>query len=159
MQPQLFVVCASSPEGERFALFLPETFRPGVRFEDWQNWYRHAEALLTEPDIRALLAQMGLSQEAVDDQVRRARRVREAITQTTIERITRIGYTNSHSQKVRRKTNLPCSSPDQRVFVMRCGDCGHEYGSEGCDIHRVRCPRCQGGQPGLPTRRPAVKKQ
>ena len=39
---------------------------------------------------------------------------------------------------------------DQRVFVMRCSVCGHEYGIYGCDADIRRCPRCQDGPPGLP---------
>ena len=40
----------------------------------------------------------------------------------------------------------------QRVYVLQCqvGGCGHEYGEEGIRVHQRRCPRCQGGKPGLP---------
>jgi predicted Zn-ribbon and HTH transcriptional regulator len=29
------------------------------------------------------------------------------------------------------------------VYMLRCGDCGHEHRSDGSDIHARCCPRCQ----------------
>ena len=31
----------------------------------------------------------------------------------------------------------------QKVYVLRCGHCGHEYEADGCEVHSHRCPRCQ----------------
>ena len=39
--------------------------------------------------------------------------------------------------------------PEQRVFVMRCSVCGHEYGTYGSEIPHRCCPDCQDGPPGF----------
>lgn len=49
-----------------------------------------------------------------------------------------------------RKTRLAGTLHNQRVYVLRCNGCGHEYGADGCDIHLRRCPICEGGVPGQP---------
>lgn len=61
-----------------------------------------------------------------------------------------IGYTNPNRQTVIEATGRAGSDHYQSVYVLRCGHCGSEYGSNGSDNHRRRCPTCQGGQPGLP---------
>ena len=63
---------------------------------------------------------------------------------------TRPGYTNRNNQTVLRGTNLPGNDHNQYVYVLRCGNCGHEYGSNGSDNFQRRCPACDGGAPGLP---------
>jgi hypothetical protein len=62
---------------------------------------------------------------------------------------TRTGYINRNRQTVVRSTGLPGTDHLQYVYVVRCGDCGNEYGANGSDIHLRRCPGCQGGAPGL----------
>lgn len=62
---------------------------------------------------------------------------------------TDIGYENVNRQKVVRATMLEGNLPGQRVYVLKCGKCDHQYGANGCDIHIRRCPMCDGGQPGL----------
>jgi hypothetical protein len=64
---------------------------------------------------------------------------------------TRIGYVNRNGQEVIRATNLPGNDYLQRIYVLRCG-CGHEYGANGSDIWQRKCPKHQGGKPGLRTR-------
>ena len=68
-----------------------------------------------------------------------------------------IGHTNRNQQ-----VNLGYDSPNgsdhnQKVYALRCDrvlpsgqKCGHIYGANGSDIHIRLCPKCQGGQPGLP---------
>jgi hypothetical protein len=48
-----------------------------------------------------------------------------------------------------RKTDRTGSAPGQRVFILRCTVCNHEYGADGCDIYDRLCPKCQDGPPGL----------
>jgi hypothetical protein len=60
-----------------------------------------------------------------------------------------IGYTNPNQQTVREATGLPGTDHGQSVYILSCGHCGHQYGSNGSDNHRRRCPSCQGGRPGL----------
>jgi rRNA maturation endonuclease Nob1 len=60
------------------------------------------------------------------------------------------GYVNPNSQMVVRGTGLPGTDHLQRIYVLHCNRCGHEYGANGSDIHERKCPRCGGGRPGLP---------
>jgi hypothetical protein len=62
---------------------------------------------------------------------------------------TRLGYRNRNGQLVVRATGLPGTDHNQTIYVLRCENCGNEYGSNGSDNHQRRCPRCQGGRPGL----------
>ena len=62
---------------------------------------------------------------------------------------TEIGYTNKNNQRVIRNTGLPGTDHNQYVYELECGDCGHRYGSNGSDNWQRKCPRCQGGRPGL----------
>ena len=106
---------------------------------------------LNEAEARLQLGQRGLSAAAVDDRIAGARRMLAVISSqpTVMERITRVGFRNADGQEVMGRTELRAG--EQRVFVMRCNVCGHEYGSYGCDIDIRRCPKCQDGLPGLPT--------
>ena len=63
------------------------------------------------------------------------------------ERMTRIGYVNADGQEVVRKTARE-GTASQRVFVVRCRVCAHEYGAYGCDLDICRCPACQDGARG-----------
>jgi hypothetical protein len=111
-------------------------------------------AWLSEADVRDQLATLGLSAAAVEDQIGAARR-KLAVMQsqpTVMERITEVGYRNDDGQEVVRPTEAR-DTGGQRVFVMRCGVCGHEYGAYGCDADIRRCPNCQDGPPGLPVER------
>ncbi len=62
---------------------------------------------------------------------------------------TRPGYKNRNRQVVVRTTGLEGTDFGQKVYVLRCGVCGHEYGANGSDIWQRRCPACQKGRPGL----------
>lgn len=62
---------------------------------------------------------------------------------------TAIGYVNRNKQIVVRQTDVPGTDHGQRVYVLRCGECGHEYGTNGSDIFLRKCPRHAGGAPGL----------
>ena len=59
------------------------------------------------------------------------------------------GFENRNKQLVVRATGLPGTDHGQYVYVLRCGRCGNEYGSNGSDNFQRKCPRCQGGRPGL----------
>ena len=48
-----------------------------------------------------------------------------------------------------RSTGLPGTDHNQKIYVLRCGDCGAEYGANGSDVHIRLCPHCQSGRPGL----------
>jgi hypothetical protein len=61
---------------------------------------------------------------------------------------TRIGYRNRNEQAVIAATALPGSDHLQKVYVLRCGRCGTEYGANGSGVFQRKCPTCQGGAPG-----------
>lgn len=63
---------------------------------------------------------------------------------------TEVGFTNRNRQTVLRKTDFPGNDHNQFVYVLRCRDCGHEYGVNGSDIFQRRCPAHDRGQAGLP---------
>jgi hypothetical protein len=103
----------------------------------------------SEAAVRAELARDGLTSPAIDELLDRARRqLAMASSQPLImERITKIGYRNAEGQEVVRRTERQVRG--QRVFMMRCSVCGHEYAIYGCDADIRRCPRCQDGPPAL----------
>lgn len=63
------------------------------------------------------------------------------------------GYLNLNSQLVVRRTGLKGTDHMQYVYVLRCThqECLYEYGANGSDIFQRKCPKCQGGAPGLST--------
>lgn len=65
---------------------------------------------------------------------------------------TKPGFENKNKQRVLRDTGLPGTDHCQRVFALECLVCHHQYGANGSDIHIRKCPKCQGGRPGLPTK-------
>jgi predicted nuclease with RNAse H fold len=62
----------------------------------------------------------------------------------------RIGYVNRNQQRVIEATGLPGTDHGQSIYVLRCGRCGTEYGNNGSGNAQRKCPRCQGGAPGIP---------
>lgn len=60
------------------------------------------------------------------------------------------GFKNPKEQVVVRNTDRAGTDLHQFVDVLRCEECGHEYGSNGSNNHNRKCPKCQGGKPGLP---------
>lgn len=59
------------------------------------------------------------------------------------------GYVNRNRQMVIRKTDQPGTDHLNYVYELRCGDCKLRYGANGSEIYQRKCPRCQGGEPGL----------
>jgi len=164
--PHLIVVPIPSFDKERFAIvgtdgmlvhFARSFARTSTTEERVAAVAAHLNTLptLSETEVRAELMKRGVTAAEVANWIARARRLREIEIESgsgafVFERITRIGYVNHDGQEVIRRTN--CAGPEnQRVFVMRCRVCGHEYGGYGCDIDIRLCPKCQDGLPGLPT--------
>jgi hypothetical protein len=165
--PEDFVVLSvECPEGERFAIVRTEdvlrSSAIGVHSvtdrapKDWEalveQWLRSLGLLMTEDAVRARLVEMGIAGSAVDEHITRSRKVRRLNKGGSWETVSTVGYRNVEGQVVVTKTTHTGSEPDQLVFVMRCSVCGHEYGSNGCDIPRRCCPNCQDGPPGEPYR-------
>ena len=150
------VLLLPSPDG-RFAILdrerLSAEIVPPRCLEDTLPAMAQLAATLTwlsEHDARAELAALGLSAPAVDERIAAARRRLDVWSSapTVMERITKIGYRNADGQQVIRKTSV-VGAEAQRVFVLACTVCGHEYGAYGCDVDIRRCPSCQDGPPGV----------
>lgn len=140
---------------DRSDLFPPsEPGRPAPASRE--QWMEHFARLLHQPPldesgVRDALLQRGFSSREIDDQLSAARRKYDVMTSkpTSWERITRIGYRNPDGQEIVRKTDA--GGPDgQRIYVLRCTVCGHQYGCYGLDADIRRCPACQDGPPALP---------
>ena len=159
--PAHFIVLSFElPEGERFAIFRPDEWMRSASPTSWatirdpaiaiEQFARSLE-LLTEDSVRARLEDMGLTGDVVTKQIVRARSIRQMnATGGLWEVVPKVGYRNEEGQEVVLKTARTGSDPEQRVFVMRCTVCGHEYGTYGSEIPHRCCPSCQDGPPGLP---------
>lgn len=150
----------SSDEGpakaERFLMMdreeLFQTLGPVSRERLMENFAQLLQQpSLDEAGVREALLHRGFSSRDIDDQLAAARRKYAVMTSkpTSWEHITRIGYRNPDGQEIVRKTNAG-GPQGQRIFVLRCTVCGHQYGAYGIDADIRRCPDCQEGPPGLP---------
>jgi hypothetical protein len=147
-----FVICVPLSEGERFAIIHPETLIartfPPLPKEQWTDAMRRyfgSSQLFTEEVVRGKLAEMGLDETAASMQIQRARKIKDFSALTSWEHVTTIGFRNREGQQVIRKTEREGSAPGQRVFILRCTVCDHEYGADGAEIYNRLCPKCQDG--------------
>ena len=146
-------------EQEQFVMIdrreLFPTLAPGepASREQWMDQFARllGQPPLTEDAVREALLQRGLSARDIDEQLAEARRKYAVMTSqpTSWEHITRIGYRNPDGQEIVRKTDA--GGPEgQRIYVLRCTVCGHQYGAYGFDANIRRCPECQDGPRALP---------
>lgn len=63
---------------------------------------------------------------------------------------TNIGFVNPKGQVTVRNTQERGTDHLQSVYQVACSLCGYNYGANGSDLHGRKCPKCQGGRPGLP---------
>jgi hypothetical protein len=157
--PEFVVLSFERPEGERFAIFRRADWLLAASPSQWGSPTTLMEAmekfvqsleLMTEESIRGRLQDMGLAGEAITTHIVRARTLRDMHKGATWEVVTASGYTNEEGQVVVARTSRTGGEPAQRVFVMRCSVCQHEYGTFGAEIPHRLCPNCQDGPPGLP---------
>lgn len=60
------------------------------------------------------------------------------------------GTVNESGQEVVRKAGRAAEDlPGQRLYVLKCNRCGHEYAEAGIRVHERKCPKCGGGKPGI----------
>jgi hypothetical protein len=146
-------------ERERFVMIDRRELFPTVPAGEPASrelWMQHFARLLQQPPldesgVRDALLQRGLSRREIDDELASARRKYAVMTSkpTSWEHITRTGYRNPDGQEIVRKTNVG-GPQGQRIYVMRCTVCGHQYGCYGFDADIRRCPACQDGPTALP---------
>jgi predicted Zn-ribbon and HTH transcriptional regulator len=60
-----------------------------------------------------------------------------------------IGDKNLNRQELLAKTAHAGTDHNARIWAAQCSDCGHVYGVNGSDFHDRKCPKCQGGKPGI----------
>lgn len=155
--PPIVLLKLPDREHEQFVMIdRDELFKGLGPVASREQWIENFAQLLKQPPlseagVREALLARGLSAREIDDYLATARRKYEVMTSkpTTWEHITRVGYRNPDGQEIARKTNV--GGPEgQRIYVLRCTVCGHEYGAYGIDADIRRCPACQDGPPGLP---------
>ena len=68
------------------------------------------------------------------------------------DRCTAPGCVNRNGQMNLGRTDPPRDANDngQKVYVMRCLQCGMYYGANGTEMFQRRCPCHQKGKSGLP---------
>ena len=67
-------------------------------------------------------------------------------------RTTQIGYVNRNKQRCEGTRGVAGTARGQVAYKMVCllPRCGHVYGANGADVFERKCPRHQGGRPGIP---------
>lgn len=55
------------------------------------------------------------------------------------------GYINRNNQMNTGKTELDGTDHLQKLYMMRCLNCGNEYFANGTNIYEKKCPKCSGG--------------
>jgi hypothetical protein len=66
-------------------------------------------------------------------------------------RTTQIGYVNRNNQRCGGHRGVAGSDHGSLAYRMECLEpgCGQVYGANGTDVFQRKCPRCQGGKPGV----------
>ncbi len=64
-------------------------------------------------------------------------------------RTTQVGFVNRNSQECHGTRDVPGNDHGQYSYKMMCRLCCLEYGANGSDVFQRKCPRCQGGEPGI----------
>jgi hypothetical protein len=157
--PEFVVLSFERPEGERFAIFRgtdwllaasPSQWRPPTTMTEALERFVQSLDIMTEDSTRERLQKMGLSGDAIADHIVRARRMREMSKGGSWEVVTAPGYRNEEGQVVVGRTSRTGGEPAQRVFLMQCSVCGHDYGTYGAEIPHRLCPNCQDRPSGFP---------
>jgi predicted RNA binding protein YcfA (HicA-like mRNA interferase family) len=65
------------------------------------------------------------------------------------ERLAEVGDENPNGQLFAQETDRPGTDHNQYIWELLCKHCGNRYGANGSDFHHRKCPKCQGGAPGL----------
>ena len=64
---------------------------------------------------------------------------------------TQIGYINRNNQKNLGTRGTKGTDHNATSYKLEClvSGCGFAYGANGTDVFHRKCPRCQGGNPGI----------
>ncbi len=59
------------------------------------------------------------------------------------------GDINRKNQRLLRLTDERGTDHNARIWILKCGECSHIYGSNSTDAFERKCPKCEGGAQGL----------
>jgi hypothetical protein len=64
---------------------------------------------------------------------------------------TQIGYVNRNNQKNHGTRGTLGTDYNATSYKLEClaAECGQVYGANGTDLFHRKCPKCQGGMPGI----------
>jgi len=64
---------------------------------------------------------------------------------------TEIGYVNRNKQRIHGTRGVKGNDHGAYSYKVMCesGRCGETYGANGTDLFQWKCPKCQGGLPGI----------
>ena len=62
---------------------------------------------------------------------------------------TEMGYLNRNGQQCFGHCGVQGTDSGQYAYKTECTICGYVYGTNGSDMHEMRCPECQKGAPGI----------
>lgn len=77
-----------------------------------------------------------LKKESILD-VKKPEESKKASGRTLVE-----GYLNKNNQKNLGCLNKPGNHYNQTAYQLQCGNCGHLYEANGCDVAIRKCPKC-----------------
>ena len=63
---------------------------------------------------------------------------------------TTIGFVNKNEQRCCGHRDVNGTDHGQKAYKIECLKCGSDYGANGTAIFERKCPRCLGGDPGIP---------
>jgi hypothetical protein len=120
----------------------------GMSLDEELKWLASRE--IADPFLRRLRDRATSQVGSANDSTPRSTSNQDCVRERAAKlKTTDVGYLNRNDQTVLRATGLPGTDHFQRIYALRCGRCGHEYGANGSDIHLRKCPKCQQGRPGL----------
>jgi hypothetical protein len=62
---------------------------------------------------------------------------------------TQIGYVNRNNQRNLGHCNEEGTDHNSTAYELECLECHHKYWANGTDVFQRKCPKCQGGVPGI----------
>lgn len=68
---------------------------------------------------------------------------RQSLSKQYTKSTTDVGYVNKNNQENCGLTGKEGTHVGQKLYQMKCRQCGYVYEANGCDIWLRKCPRCQ----------------
>ena len=138
------------PAIEAMAGKLIEQFGDDVRVDRVKQMIGHM--------VRQIMESRGFQLDAQNVKVLQDRRLFKKASRYIdgAARTTKIGYVNRNNQKNHGHCGESGTDHNSFAYKLECLDCHYEYWANGTDIFQRKCPRCQGGLPGIDVCPPGV---